>query len=54
MKLYVSPEATLESVAISDIITVSLGSGVGTVGSVDLSKYFTSTADDGMDMGDGL
>lgn len=49
MKLYVSPEATLEKVASADIITVSLGEGVGNAITVSLGKYFEV---DAMGIGD--
>lgn len=41
-KFYLSPEASVESIATADVITLSLGMGVGTAGSVDLSKYFVT------------
>ena len=51
-KLYLSPEAALESVATADVITLSLGTGTGTAGSVDLSKYFITQSS--LDMEDGF
>lgn len=49
MKKYVSPKAMLESIATADIITVSLGEGIGEAVNVSLSKYFEANA---MDIGD--
>lgn len=49
MKKYDSPKAMLENIATADIITVSLGIGVGNAVEVSLSKYFGA---DAMDIGD--